>query len=62
MYNTPAATAPIAVTPSRVPASRIRASVEGLMGVGTAMSARGTHSPAFLKDVFSGVRAWSPPV
>jgi hypothetical protein len=62
MINYPAATAISAVTPSCMPASRIRASVEGFMVVGTAVSARGAHTPAFLKDVVSGVRAWSPPV
>ncbi|MDX6366621.1 MAG: hypothetical protein QOK30_1697, partial [Nocardioidaceae bacterium] len=32
------------------------------MAIGTAVYAVGTHTPAFLKDVVPGVRAWSPPV
>ncbi len=60
-----AATAISAVTSSRVPASFRGELVAGRRkAVGAAMSitAQYIHTPAFLKDVVSGVRAWSPPV
>ena len=39
------------------------ASLEGRrLAAGTTVSAYRTRVPAFVKDAFKGVRAWSPPV
>lgn len=63
MLNYSAATAISAVTPSCMPALRLGEAVAvGISGRGTTMSTSGIHTPAFPKDVVSGVRAWSPPV
>jgi hypothetical protein len=63
MSNLSIATAISAVTSVRMPASPCGAFVEGRqMAIGAAVYAVGTHTPAFLKDVVPGVRAWSPPV
>jgi hypothetical protein len=63
MLNLTIATAISAVTPICTSASPDGAFVEGRqMAMGTAVYAVGTHTPAFLKDVVPGVRAWSPPV
>ena len=63
MSNHTIATAVSAVTSFRMPASPAGAFIEGRqMAIGTAVYAVGTHTPAFLKDVVPGVRAWSPPV
>ncbi len=52
----------IAVMPSRVPARLFGApSADRRMPDGTAAFADGIHTPAFLKDVAPGVRAWRPP-
>ncbi len=42
--------------------SRMGASVESRRIATGTSSAYGVFVPAFLKDAFSGVRAWSPPV
>ena len=62
MLNLTIATAS-AVTTFCMPGSPVVASVEGRqMAIGTAVPAHGFQTPAFLKDVVPGVRAWSPPV
>jgi len=38
------------------------ASIEGRCMTAGAAHVDGVYVPAFLKDTFSGVRAWSPPV
>lgn len=49
--------------PALAQGSGTGASVEGgRIAAGTTVSAYSTHLPAFGKDVFEGVRAWSPPV
>ena len=63
MDNYAPATAISTVTSSRLPASPRGVAVEGRrVAGGTAMPMSGIHTPAFLKDVSSGVRAWRPPV
>ena len=61
MLNLAIATA-TAVTTYHMHASPAGASVEGRqMAIGTAVPTDGFQTPAFLKDVVPGVRAWSPP-
>jgi len=38
------------------------ASIEGRLAVASIQSITAVRVPAFVKDVFPGVRAWSPPV
>ncbi len=55
-------TAITAVTSPRMPAAPLGARKDRPAATGTSVLADGTYTPAFLKDVVAGVRAWSPPV
>lgn len=58
-----ALTATLVRMPAPIQGSETGASLAGRRIVdGTTVSAYRTRVPAFVKDAFKGVRAWSPPV
>jgi hypothetical protein len=62
-FETPLTSLCASVMPAahRFVGTGLGASIEGRMRAGIAATTA-VYVPAFLKDVFPGVRAWSPPV